>query len=201
MVQDAVLLLAFAVPHSVMARPGFKAWWTKFVPPPIERSTYVLKSSLLLFLLYWLWIPIPAVIWDLNFPAIRTAIWALFWFGWSLALVATFVIDHFDLFGLRQVYLFWTNRPYEPVSFRAPLLYRWVRHPLVLGFLIAFWAAPTMTGGRLLFAIATTAYCLIALQLEERDLARSYGESYRQYQREVGMLMPLPRPTGRDGGT
>jgi protein-S-isoprenylcysteine O-methyltransferase Ste14 len=195
---DAALLLLFAVPHSVMARQGFKAWWTKYVPPPLERSTYVLKSSLLLFLLYWLWIPIPAVIWEVSIPALRMVIWGLFWFGWLLALVSTFLINHFDLFGLRQVYLFWMNRPDEPISFRTPFLYRWVRHPLILGFLIAFWAAPTMTASRLLFAVATTAYCLIALQLEERDLLKFYGETYRAYQRQVRMLMPVPR--GKRGG-
>jgi protein-S-isoprenylcysteine O-methyltransferase Ste14 len=190
---DATLLLLFAVPHSVMARQGFKAWWTRYVPPPIERSTYVLKSSLLLFLLYWLWIPIPTVIWEVSIPALRMAIWGLFWFGWLLALVSTFLINHFDLFGLRQVYLFWMNRPDEPIGFRMPFLYRWVRHPLILGFLIAFWAAPTMTAGRLLFAVATTSYCLIAMQLEERDLLNFYGETYRAYQGHVRMLMPMPR--------
>jgi protein-S-isoprenylcysteine O-methyltransferase Ste14 len=198
LIQDSVLLLLFAVPHSVMARPGFKTWWTRIVPPPVERSTYVLKSSLLLIVLYWLWIPIPTVIWEVSIPGLRTVIWALFWFGWLLALVSTFLIDHFDLFGLRQVYLFWTKRPYESISFRTPLLYRWVRHPLILGFLIAFWAAPTMTAGRLLFAVATTAYCLIAMRLEERDLLHYYGEQYAAYQRQVRMLVPIPRRT-RDG--
>lgn len=197
LIQDAALLLLFAVPHSIMARPGFKAWWTQFVPSTVERSTYVLKSSLLLILLYWLWIPIPAVIWEVNIPALRAVIWALFWFGWLLALVSTFLINHFDLFGLRQVWLFWMNRPYKPVSFRTPLLYRWVRHPLILGFLIAFWAAPTMTAGRLLFAAATTAYCLIALQLEERDLLHFYVDQYAGYQRQVPMLVPIPRRTRR----
>lgn len=193
LIQDAVLLLLFAVPHSIMARPGFKTWWTKIVPSPVERSTYVLKSSLLLILLYWLWIPIPAVIWEVSIPAFRAVIWALFWFGWLLALVSTFLINHFDLFGLRQVYLYWTKRPYESISFCTPLLYRWVRHPLILGFLIAFWAAPTMTGGRLLFAVATTAYCLIATRLEERDLLYFYGERYAGYRRQVRMLVPIPR--------
>ncbi len=195
LIQDAVLLLLFAVPHSVMARPAFKAWWTKFVPPPVERSTYVLTSSLLLVVLYWWWIPIPRVIWDLHVPALRVVVWGLFWAGWLLALVSTFLIDHFDLFGLRQVYLFWMNRPYKAIPFRTPILYRWVRHPLILGFLIAFWAAPTMSAGRLLFAVATTAYCLIALQLEERDLLNFYGEQYAGYRRQVRMLMPIPRRT------
>jgi protein-S-isoprenylcysteine O-methyltransferase Ste14 len=197
LIQDTLLLLLFAVPHSVMARPGFKAWWTKLVPPPVERSTYVLKSSLLLFVLYWLWIPIPTVVWDVTIPAFRTLIWGLFWLGWLVALVSTFLIDHFDLFGLRQVWLFWTKRPEDPIGFRTPLLYRWVRHPLILGFLIAFWAAPTMTGGRLLFAVATTAYCLVALQFEERDLRRHFGDQYARYQRQVSMLVPIP-PWTRD---
>jgi protein-S-isoprenylcysteine O-methyltransferase Ste14 len=199
-VQDTVLLLLFAIPHSVMARRQFKEWWTKFVPSPIERSTYVLQSSLLLFLLYWLWIPIPSVVWDLSAPALRTAVWALFWFGWALALLATFLINHFDLFGLRQVYLFALGRPYEHIPFRVPLVYRWVRHPLVLGFLIAFWAAPTMTAGHALFALATTGYCLVAIQLEERDLVYYLGDQYRRYQRQVRMLMPLPRADKSDQG-
>lgn len=195
LIQDAVLLLLFAVPHSVMARPQFKAWWTKIVAPPLERSTYVLVSSLLLIALFWWWIPIPRVIWEVGMPALRTVVWGLFWAGWLLALVSTFLIDHFDLFGLRQVYLYWAGRPYETIPFRTPLLYRWVRHPLILGFLIAFWAAPTMTGGRLLFAVATTAYCLVALQLEERDLLHFYGEQYAGYRRQVRMLAPIPRRT------
>jgi protein-S-isoprenylcysteine O-methyltransferase Ste14 len=200
LIQDAVLLLLFAVPHSIMARPGFKAWWTRIVPPPVERSTYVLKSSLLLILLYWLWIPIPVVIWEAAAPARRAVIWGLFWFGWFLALASTFLINHFDLFGLRQVYLLWMQRPYESISFRTPVLYRWVRHPLILGFLIAFWSAPTMTGGRLLFALATTIYCLVAVRLEERDLVYFHGDEYRDYQRQVRMLIPLPKPSGRDRG-
>jgi protein-S-isoprenylcysteine O-methyltransferase Ste14 len=191
-VQDAVLLLLFAVPHSVMARQGFKAWWTRLVPTVIERSTYVLTSSLLLALLFWLWIPLPAVVWDVGVPALRGLIWALFWAGWLVVLLATFLINHFDLFGLRQVYLYFRGRPYEPLEFGTPLLYRWVRHPLVLGFIVAFWAAPTMTAGRLLFAVATTAYCLVAIRLEERDLLGYYGEQYATYRREVSMLVPLP---------
>ncbi len=194
---DALLLLMFAVPHSIMARPGFKAWWTTFVPPAVERSTYVLTSSVLLGVLYWLWIPIPAVIWQVSAGPLAAVIWGLFWTGWLLALVSTFLIDHFDLFGLRQVFLYWTNRPYEPNPFRTPLLYRWVRHPLILGFLIAFWAAPTMTGGRLLFAVATTVYCLIALHFEERDLLHYYGEEYASYQKQVRMLAPFPRRAQR----
>lgn len=190
---DAALLLLFAVPHSVMARQGFKSWWTSFVPAPVERSTYVLTSSVLLAVMYWYWIPVPTVIWEVGLSPLRTMLWALFCAGWLLALVSTLLIDHFDLFGLRQVYLYWAGRPYEPITFRTPLLYRWVRHPLILGFLIAFWAAPTMTGGRLLFAVATTAYCLVAVRLEERDLLRFFGDQYARYQRRVRMLVPIPR--------
>jgi protein-S-isoprenylcysteine O-methyltransferase Ste14 len=133
-----------------------------------------------------------------SIPALRTGIWSLFWIGWLLTLVSTLLINHFDLFGLRQVHLFWMNRSDEPIGFRTPLLYRWVRHPLVLGFLIAFWAAPTMTGGRLLFAVANTVYCLIALQLEERDLLRLFGDQYARYQRQVPMLVPIPRRSRDD---
>lgn len=197
LIQDAALLLLFAVPHSVMARRQFKTWWTQFIPSPIERSTYVLVSSLLLFALYVWWIPLPEVLWQVQVPAMEAAIWALFWAGWLLALVSTFFINHFDLFGLRQVYLFATGRPYEPLPFRTPFFYRWVRHPLILGFLIAFWAAPTMTAGRLLFAGATTAYCLVALQLEEHDLLYFHGEQYAAYRQQVRMLAPIPRRTRR----
>ncbi|MEX2111863.1 MAG: methanethiol S-methyltransferase [Pirellulales bacterium] len=195
LLQDSVLLLLFAVPHSVMARPQFKSWWTTIVPASVERSTYVLTSSLLLGLLYWLWIPIPMVIWQVSAAPLVSLIWVLFWAGWLLALVSTFLIDHFDLFGLRQVYLYWSGRPYEPIPFQTPLLYRWVRHPLILGFLVAFWAAPTMTGGRLLFAVATTVYCLVALYFEERDLLHYYGDQYAAYRRQVPMLAPIPRRT------
>jgi protein-S-isoprenylcysteine O-methyltransferase Ste14 len=192
-VVDTVLLLLFAVPHSVMARPAFKRWWTKFVPPPVERSTYVLQSSLLLGLLFWQWQPIPTVVWDVGHPAGRWLLHAIFWAGWAFVLVSTFLIDHFDLFGLRQVFLHASGREYTPPAFRTPGLYRFVRHPLMTGFLLAFWATPTMTVGHLLFAAATTGYILIALQLEERDLLSFHGEQYRAYRTQVGMLLPLLR--------
>ncbi len=190
---DTVLLLLFAVPHSVMARPAFKRWWTKLVPPPVERSTYVLVSSLLLGLLFWQWRPIPAVVWNVGHPAGRWLLHAVFWAGWALVLGSTFLIDHFDLFGLRQVYFYASGREYTPPAFRTPGLYRYVRHPLMTGFLLAFWATATMTVGHLLFAVATTGYILIALQLEERDLVGCHGEQYRAYRKQVGMLLPLPR--------
>jgi protein-S-isoprenylcysteine O-methyltransferase Ste14 len=192
-VVDTLVLLLFAVPHSVMARPAFKKWWTQFVPPPVERSTYVLVSSLTLGLLFWQWRPIPSVLWHVERPVGRWLLHAVFWAGWALVLVSTFLIDHFDLFGLRQVHLYATGRAYAPPAFTTRGLYRYVRHPLMLGFLLAFWATPTMTLGHLLFAVATTAYILIALQLEERDLVGFHGEQYRAYRKQAGMLFPLPR--------
>ncbi len=191
---DSVLLALFAVPHSVMARPAFKAWWTRFVPPPVERSTYVLVSSLLLGLLFWQWRPIPFVVWRVDDPRGRLLVHAVFWLGWAVVLVSTFLIHHFDLFGLRQTYLFSSGGTYQPIDFKAPGLYRFVRHPVMTGFLIAFWAAPTMTAGRLLFAAATTAYIFIGLRFEERDLERTFGERYRAYRRRTGMLWPRIRP-------
>ena len=188
---DAILLGVFAVQHSVMARPAFKAWWTKFVPPPIERSTYVLFASLALILLFWQWRPLPILVWGLQGPA-AMAVWALFWVGWATVLLSTFLINHFDLFGLRQVWAYRRNREIPPSEFHTPLFYRVVRHPLYLGFIIAFWAAPTMSQGRLFFALATTAYILIAIQLEEHDLLNVFGDTYRDYKARVGMLIPLP---------
>ncbi|KLO33598.1 methanethiol S-methyltransferase [Mycobacterium haemophilum] len=190
-VVNVVLLGVFAIQHSVMARPGFKRWWTRFVPAPIERSTYVLLTSAALLLLYWQWRTMPAVIWEVRAPAGRLALWVLFWLGWAIVFASTFMINHFDLFGLRQVYLAWRGKPYAAIGFRAPLLYRLVRHPLMFGFLIVFWSAPTMTAGHLLFATATTGYILIAIQLEERDLVATLGDQYRDYRRDVPMLLPL----------
>jgi methanethiol S-methyltransferase len=194
---NLLLLGAFGVQHSVMARPGFKAWWTRFVPPSIERSTYVVLASAVLVLLYWQWRTMPAVIWDVQQPVGRGALWALFWLGWAIALGATFMVSHFDLFGLRQVYLAWRGKPYTHIGFHARLLYRLVRHPLMLGFLIAFWAAPTMTAGHLLFAIGMTGYILIATQIEEHDLVEVLGDEYRDYRREVPRLLPVKHPSRR----
>jgi len=191
---DVLLLGLFAVPHSVMARQWFKRRWTQIIPLAVERSTYVLVSSLLLGLLFWQWRPIPAVVWHFENPVGRWFIHAVFWVGWAIVLVSTFLIDHFDLFGLRQVYLYASGRPYTPVGFRVPGFYRYVRHPIMLGFIVAFWAAPMMTIGHLLFAAATTAYILIALRIEERDLVGFHGERYQGYQQQVRMLLPVPKP-------
>ncbi len=198
---NVALLGVFAVQHSVMARPGFKRWWTRFVPPSIERSTYVLLASAALLLLFWQWRTMPAVIWDVRQPVGRLVLWGLFWLGWLIVFASTFMINHFDLLGLRQVYLAWQGKPYTEVGFQARSLYRLVRHPIMLGFVIAFWAAPTMTAGHLLFAVGTTGYIVLALQLEERDLVAALGDQYHDYRRSVSMLLPRPRrqTTGTGG--
>jgi protein-S-isoprenylcysteine O-methyltransferase Ste14 len=186
------LLGLFALQHSIMARPAFKRAWTRIVPQPAERSTYVLASSLALILLFWQWRPLGGVVWDIEAPVGRAIMYAGFAFGWLLVLVTTFLINHFDLFGLRQVWLHLRGRPYEPLPFKTPVLYRIVRHPLYVGWFFAFWSTPTMTATHLLFAVMTTAYILIAIQLEERDLVSAHPE-YADYRRRVPMLVPAFR--------
>jgi protein-S-isoprenylcysteine O-methyltransferase Ste14 len=190
---DAALLALFATQHSIMARKWFKDRWTRIVPRPIERSTYVLFSSLALILLFWQWRPMGGVVWSVEDPAARIVLRALFGFGWALVLVSTFLINHFDLFGLRQVWLYLLGRPYTTLKFATPGPYRLVRHPLYVGWLFAFWMTPTMTLAHLLFAIATTGYILLAIQWEERDLAREHAASYEEYRRSVPMLVPSLR--------
>ena len=186
---DLGLLALFALQHSVMARPAFKRAWTKIIPGSTERSTYTLLSSVALILLFWAWRPIGGVVWSVENEAARTALYALYAFGWALLLYTTFLLNHFDLFGLRQVWLQFRGRPYTPLPFKTPTLYRWVRHPLYVGWLTIFWAAPTMTVTHLLFALMTTAYILIAIQLEERDLVAALPE-YADYRKRVPMLVP-----------
>ena len=175
---NMLLLGLFAIQHSVMARRGFKDWWTKLIPEPVERSTFVLFTSLILILLYWQWRPMTGNIWTVENPAGHLILEILFWLGWVIVLVSTFMINHFDLFGLRQVYLYIKRKEYTPPDFHIPGFYKYLRHPVMLGFIIAFWATPEMTVGHLLFAIATTAYIFIGILLEERDLIHLYGEVY-----------------------
>ncbi|HEX9660412.1 MAG TPA: isoprenylcysteine carboxylmethyltransferase family protein [Rhodothermales bacterium] len=188
---NLALLSLFAVQHSVMARRGFKRWWTKFVPHHIERSTFVLLTNLVLILLFWQWRPIPETVWTTSSDLVATVMIVLFWGGWGIVLISTFLIDHFGLFGLRQVILHFQGKEYPHGKFMKKGLYKWVRHPLMLGFIVAFWATPDMTVGHLLFAAVTTAYILVAIQIEERDLVAIHGEDYHEYRQNVSMLFPL----------
>ena len=190
LIVDVALLLLFAVQHSVMARPGFKAWWTRFVPKPVERTTYVLLASLALLLVFWQWRAIPVVIWHIADWRLAAAVAELSLLGWLIVFTSTFLINHFELFGLHQVTNNLTGRPMPAQRFRAPLFYGLVRHPLYLGFIVAFWAAPTMTVGHLLFAVTITVYIVVAIQLEERDLVDVFGDEYRSYKTRVPMLLP-----------
>lgn len=190
---NASLLLLFALQHSIMARPAFKRWWTRIVPTELERSTYVLLASLCLMLMMWQWQPIGGIIWSVDNSIVKTILMVLYVTGWTIVLVSTFLINHFDLFGLRQVWLYFQGRPYSALPFRLPLFYKLVRHPLYLGFLIAFWSTPVMTVAHLLFALLTTGYILTAIQLEERDLLSHFGEKYRNYKKWAPMLIPFSK--------
>jgi protein-S-isoprenylcysteine O-methyltransferase Ste14 len=194
---DLVLVGLFALQHSLMARPGFKARWTRIVPQPAERSTYVLATALVLALLFWQWRAIPGEVWRVDDAVGSGLVQALFWLGWVILLASTFMINHFDLFGLRQVWLRLKDQPYRPVPFVQVALYRFVRHPIMLGVLIGIWATPRMSAGHLLFAGATTVYVFIGIFLEERDTRRGLGESYELYRRATPMIVPLPRGKAR----
>ncbi len=190
LVINLILMSLFAIQHSVMARPQFKRWWTRFVPVSVERSTYVLFASLLLALLLWQWRPMPQIVWQVADPRLALAITAVSFIGWLIVLTSTFLINHFELFGLHQVTNSLTGRAMPAPRFRMPLYYRFVRHPIYLGFIVAFWAAPTMTVGHLLFAAVTTAYIVVGASLEERDLIALFGDDYRRYRQRVAMLLP-----------
>ena len=199
---DGALLALFALQHSIMARPWFKRAWTRIVPEPAERSTYVLFSSAALLLMFWQWRPIGGIIWKMS-GAGALIMLALYGAGLMIVLLSTFLINHFDLFGLRQVYLYLIGRPYTPLEFRTPFFYRYVRHPLYFGWLLTFWSAPVMTVAHLFFAIMTTAYIFVAIRFEEADLARAHGDKYQRYRQEVPMIVPALVPASRraDAGT
>ncbi len=189
---DAGLLGIFALQHSGMARPAFKKWFTRVIPEEIERSTYVLISSLLLILLFWQWQPLGGVVWTIEGATAKTIIWVLFALGWVILFASTFLINHFDLFGLRQVWLAFRKKPYTDLKFNVPILYRYVRHPLYFGFIVAFWSTPNMTITHLVFALACTGYILVGIYLEEKDLIARFGDKYLSYKKQVPMLIPSP---------
>jgi protein-S-isoprenylcysteine O-methyltransferase Ste14 len=189
---DTMLIGLFAIQHSVMARQGFKRWWTRIVPPSVERSTYVLFASFALLILYWQWQPIPALVWTVHNSTAAAALDGIFWLGWVVLVASTFLLSHFELFGLSQVFARLFGKQLSNAKFRVPLLYRHVRHPIYLGVLLAVWAASAMTVGHLLFSVVITGYILIGIQLEEHDLIQQFGDQYRRYRQHAAMLVPLP---------
>ncbi len=189
-ITNTMLLALFAVQHGVMARDTFKSWLTKWVPEPLERSVFVIAASSILGLVYWLWQPIPGIVWDVQVPALRSLMWSVFVAGLLLVLYTSFLIDHFDLFGLRQVWLHFRGRPYTPPPFSAKSLYKYVRHPMMLGLLLAFWSVPTMTWGHALFSALMTSYIVVGIHMEERSLVRKLGEDYCRYRQGTSMLVP-----------
>ena len=188
---DASLLLLFALQHSIMARPAFKRWWTKFVPQPLERSTFVLLASLCLMLMMWQWQPIGGVVWSVKDETLKTILLIAYLLGWGIVFLSTFLINHFDLFGLRQTWLYFSGKPYTELPFRVPFLYRFVRHPLYFGFLIAFWSTSVMTFTHLLFAVLTTGYIFTAITLEEKDLVTHFGDKYVKYKQRIPKIIPF----------
>jgi len=195
---DIGLIALFGLQHSIMARPGFKAKWTRIVPRACERSVYVLAASIALMILFLGWRPIDTIVWNVTNPALAGILWAVFWIGWATVLISTFLISHFELFGLQQAWLNISGRQAEKPQLRQPLFYRWVAHPMMSGFFLALWAAPEMTAGHLLLALGMSIYILIALRYEERDLTGLFGDDYRRYRSGVGMLIPrLGRGNGR----
>ena len=190
---NGLLLVLFAIQHSVMARGAFKRWWTRLVPEPIERSTYVLLSGLLFFLLFWQWQPITGTVWSIENPTGGAVLTAFFWAGWALVVISSFLVNHFDLFGLRQIYLHIKGKEYTHLGLKTPMLYKLVRHPIMLGYVIAFWSTSHMTLGHFIFAGAMTLYILIGIRLEERDLASIHGAAYEEYRKKVSMLLPIPK--------
>ena len=187
---DVALIALFGLQHSVMARQGFKRWWTRVVPWAVERSVYVLMASLALIILMTLWRPIDTIVWNVGDPLVSDLIWVVFWLGWGMVLLSTFLLNHFELFGLQQAWFHVRGRPWEKPVFRQPMFYRWIRHPLYLGFFMAFWAAPEMTAGHLLLAGGMSVFMLIAIQYEEKDLVALFGRDYEDYRQRAGMLLP-----------
>ena len=200
-VTDLLLLALFGVQHSVMARQGFKRWWTRVVPPPVERSTYLVATCVVLALMFWYWVPITTpVVWQVERTAGVQVLWTLFGLGWLLVVVSTYLLNHFELFGLQQVFARLTHRVIPEAQFRTPLLYRYVRHPLYLGLLVGLWSMPVMTAGHLLFSLGLNLYILIGISFEERDLIQQFGERYRTYRQQVGMLIPRRKLSRRNAG-